>query len=141
MGATALTDQTIVIIERDPFVAEDISATLGNRFPDALLRVFSDFVEARPSLSPGAAPLLAVVSLSERQPTEFAEDGRAALLGRAVVLIDGDASAIPTGVQAWRQISKPFTQEMLIEAAERALTASKARNRKAGDGTECSVAG
>ncbi len=136
-----MTDLTIIVIERDPFVAEDISAALGNRFSQASFRVFSDLEEARPLMSPEGALLLAIISLSHNQAVHLSAGDRAALLGQAVVLIDGDPATLPAGVQAWQQIFKPFTQEILIAASENALAACIRQRPRAGNGTECSAKG
>lgn len=118
---TVLTELGIVVVERDPFVAEDISASLLHHFPFARCRVFRDLEQARPVLSPQGAPLLAVLSWPQAGPGLAPQEDLVALLGPAAILIDVSTDDLPTGPTTWQILAKPFAQEMLISAAIAAL--------------------
>ncbi len=120
-GERVLVVETVVVIERDPVVAKDMSMTLGRQFPHAVCQVHSSLAHARPANPNSDAQSLYVICFSLKDHEEDVKQAFADTKNIGVVLVDPPSKKAFGWPPKWAVLHKPFFHEQLLKATEVAL--------------------
>ena len=108
------TQNRISIVEPDIFVSQDMCDTFQAALPQAVCTVYPSVEAARAASAPDGLPDLIVVSADRNGEISASEQDVLWLFDRRVIAID---PRIPQPPPGWAHLSKPFTQQQLIDAA------------------------
>jgi CheY-like chemotaxis protein len=119
---TGLTGRRVMVVEDELLVAmglEDALTSLGCE----VLGPFPSLAEANAALDAGAAPDAAVLDVNVRGEFVYPLAERLKALKVPVVLCSGyaEVAMIPTSFAGMRRVSKPFSDEVLVEALADAI--------------------
>ncbi|WP_227270673.1 response regulator [Roseobacter weihaiensis] len=106
----------VFIIERDLFVSQDIADSFRSVKPSAACSTYQSVDEARAAAQEGADPQLVLMSAGADGTLRITPDDMAWLRARKIITFD---VRNPQPDASWANLSKPFTEEELIETAFR----------------------
>lgn len=106
----------VFIIERDLFVSQDIADSFRSAKPSADCSAYQSVEEARAAAQEGVDPQLVLMSAGADGTLRTTPDDMAWLRARKIITFD---VRNPQSDASWANLSKPFTEEELIETALR----------------------
>ncbi|WP_300030692.1 hypothetical protein [uncultured Roseobacter sp.] len=113
-----MTDRRAVcIIERNPFVAEDMREMLCIQLPDADLSVFYDMADARSGTA--KAPDLIMIAADAHGSLDLSQDDLLWINGTKIIAFD---TRNRDAHKDWIYLSKPFSEQELIGSVRAALS-------------------
>lgn len=106
----------LIIVERDPVVAMDLSQILTNWLPQSVVSVFSNLAEAGAAAKDRVRPLVAVVNAPETEIERARDGGLLMSLSDHVVLLVDTAEELQPVPGNCVLVQRPYTSETLTQA-------------------------
>ena len=118
---TFFSDPVYLVLERDPFVAEDITASLQAIGPCRVIRV-ETASGIRATLEEESSVLAAFLDVKYAQVREARLDDMLLRRGARIVLTVGEDDEAQATASGWGMLIRPFTERMIRDAVGAAPT-------------------